>query len=78
MTRTETDRDKSIKDFAESELQGHSFPLQTERYKKVVLKAAPGLDAQELAENLKDKDLKPAAVTELRGKNQNSHSYLIS
>lgn len=78
MLKNEEDRNKLIEDFIKTNVQCHSFPVQDERTKKLVLKAAPGLDAEQLAETLKENQLKPATVQQLKGKHELSHSYLVS
>lgn len=70
----EQDRNKLLQDFEKTNIQCHSYPLMQERTKKLVLKAAPGLNPEELANTLKDNQLRPTAVQELRGKSNLSHS----
>lgn len=77
MVKNAADHQKIIQDLQTTKLECHTFPLQEQRTKKIVLKAAPGLDTAELNNTLKDNNIQANEIIPLKGKST-SHSYLVT
>lgn len=77
LTNSNEDRMKLLNDFEREGLECHTFTPTDQKTKKIVLKAAPGLNAEQLALTLREQNVTPTDVLPLRGKFQ-SHSYLIT
>lgn len=77
IVQSNEDHQKLIQDFKNIQLECHTYPRQDEKSKKIVLKAAPGLDTVELHETLKNNNINTKEIIALKGKHT-SHSYLIT
>lgn len=54
-----------------------TFKPQEERTKRIVFKGPPGLDCEEIKEELKDLNFNVVEVIKMKGKLNTSHSYLV-
>lgn len=75
---TEEDRNKLTAGLKTDDVPHHTYATRNERTKKIVLKAAPNMDVQEIRDELAQKGLLIKNCTKLKSKNPYSFSYLIT
>lgn len=75
--RTDNDHAKACNDLKAEQIAFHTYPKAADRVKKIVLKAAPHMDNQDLKDSLKEQNIIPTEIIPLKGKNV-SHSYLVT
>lgn len=78
IVNSEEDHQKLTADLQATNMHYHTFTKDSEKTKKIVLKAAPGLDPQELTDTLTENNIQTQNITPLKGRNTNSFSYLIT
>lgn len=75
--RTDDDHARACADLKAEKMAFHTYPKASEKLKKIVLKAAPHMEQQDLQESLKANNIVPTEIIPLKGKNV-SHSYLLT
>lgn len=74
----EEDRTKLLNGLKADKVPCHSYALRSERTKKIVLKAAPNMNVQEIKEELTERGIQIKNCTKLKSKNPYSFSYLVT
>lgn len=76
--QTENDRQKVMKNLKDDNMPFHSYQARENRTKKVVLKAAPNMDPEEIKKDLSDKGIQVTNCIKMKSKNPYSFSYLVT
>lgn len=78
MLENEEDKQMLTKAFKKINVSYHTFTLYDDKAKKVVVKAAPNMDINEIKDELIEQGIRVRNCTKLNGKNPNSFSYLVT
>lgn len=79
LTTEEAAYDTLVADLKKNAVEFHTYTKRWERTKKIVLKAAPGMDTEEIKEALSAQNINVKKCTPMQGKNQEAkaRSYLV-
>lgn len=77
-THSIQDHDILQEDFKTHNYEYHTYTRHENKSKKIVLKAAPGIDTLALQNTLKTRNIDVNGVVPLKGKEDSSFSYLVS
>lgn len=78
-TNDNTEHSKVCSSFKANDISFHTFAAREDRTKKIVLKAAPGMDVEDIKSELQEREVQIKNCIKLKGKNEEaSYSYLIT
>lgn len=75
---SESDYDLIINELRSGNIAYHTYTKTWHKTKKVVIKAAPNMDVEEIKEDLLRKNVPVKSVVKLNGKNPKSYSYFVT
>lgn len=76
--KTNNDHNKMIEDFKRNDIGFYTQTKNEDKTKKIVLKAAPGMDIEDIKDDLEELGHKVIEVISLKSRQNQSRSYLIS
>lgn len=78
VTFNEKDHHNLREDLTKKNVEFYTYAPTTQRTKKIVVKAAPNMNEEELVKELEEKNFKTRTYKKLKPENPNSYSYLIT
>lgn len=77
-TDTHEEHEKLVQELRDTEVDFYSHPRREEKLKKIVLKAAPNMETNEILETIKENNLNAKACVPMKGRSSRPFSYLVS